>query len=238
MPTPLPITRPQASPPSGDGNRQRRIGLLLFDGVEELDAVGPWEVLAHWTQQHPEDEWSVFCFSAGGASVTGAKNLVLGAHYAIDAAPAMDVLIHPGGSGVRQLLREPDHLAWIQAQRAEVSVLASVCTGSLVYAAAGLLTRRRATTHWASLNQLSEIDPTVVTDVDARFVDDGDLITSAGVSAGIDMALHLVGRLAGIDRAETVRRAIQYDPETTRDLRSQTPQALSTLGQRRENSAS
>ena len=73
--------------------------------------------------------------------------------------------------------------------------MTSVCTGSLVYAAAGLLIGRRATTHWASLNLLSELDPTVITDVDARFVDDGDLITSAGVSAGIDMALHLVARL-------------------------------------------
>jgi transcriptional regulator GlxA family with amidase domain len=88
----------------------------------------------------------------------------------------------------------------------------SVCTGSLVYAAAGLLTSRRATTHWASLNLLSELNPTIITDVDARFVDDGDLITSAGVSAGIDMALHLVARLAGTKRAQAVRRGIQYDP--------------------------
>ena len=91
--------------------------------------------------------------------------------------------------------------------------MASVCTGSLVYAAAGLLTGRPATTHWASLNLLSELDPTVRTDVDARFVDDGDLLTSAGVSAGIDMALHLVARLAGVERAREVRRGIQYDPQ-------------------------
>jgi len=91
--------------------------------------------------------------------------------------------------------------------------MTSVCTGSLVYAAAGLLTNRPATTHWASLNLLSELDPTIQTDVDARFVDDGDLITSAGVSAGIDMALHLVARLAGNDRAREVRRGIQYDPQ-------------------------
>jgi transcriptional regulator GlxA family with amidase domain len=100
----------------------------------------------------------------------------------------------------------------VRDQRADVPVLASICTGSLVYAAAGLLTGRRATTHWASLNLLAELDPTIRTDVDARFVDDGDLITSAGVSAGIDMALHLVGRLAGADRAREARRAIQYDP--------------------------
>src|SRR6185369_2814668 len=122
----------------------------------------------------------------------------------------MDVLIHPGGIGTRRLLEDAVHLDWVRAQRAEVPLLAGVCTGSLVYAAAGLLTGRRATTHWASLNLLSELDPTVITDVDARFVDDGDLITSAGVSAGIDMALHLVARLANVERAREVRRNIQY----------------------------
>ena len=196
-----------------DPRRQRRhIGLLLFDGVEELDAVGPWEVLSHWTQQHPEDGWDVFCLSADGAPVVGAKTLVLGAHHSMDDAPALDVLIHPGGPGTRPMLRDPAHLDWVRQQRASVPLMASVCTGSLVYAAAGLLIGRRATTHWASLNLLSELDPTVITDVDARFVDDGDLITSAGVSAGIDMALHLVARLADVERAREVRRDIQYDP--------------------------
>ena len=190
----------------------RHIGLLLFDDVEELDAVGPWEVLAYWTQQHPEDGWAISCLSADGAGVTGAKGLVLGAHHSLDDAPALDVLIHPGGQGTRRLLRDPEHLDWVRAQRAEVPLMTSVCTGSLVYAAAGLLTGRPATTHWASLNLLSELDPTVRTDVAARFVDDGDLITSAGVSAGIDMALHLVARLAGTERAREVRRGIQYDP--------------------------
>lgn len=192
--------------------RHRHIGLLLFDGVEELDAVGPWEVLAYWTQEHPEDGWTISCLSPGGVEVCGAKGLVLGAHHSLDDAPAMDVLIHPGGRGTRPLLRDAAHLEWVQSQRASVSVMASVCTGSLVYAAAGLLTGRPATTHWASLNLLAELDPTIITDVDARFVDDGDLITSAGVSAGIDMALHLVARFAGTERARAVRRGIQYDP--------------------------
>jgi transcriptional regulator GlxA family with amidase domain len=195
------------------GREQRQIGLLLFDGVEELDAAGPWEVLAYWTQQHPEDGWSISCLSPGGADVMGAKNLRLGAHHSLDDAPALDILIHPGGFGTRRLLRDPAHLNWVRAQRASVPLMASVCTGSLVYAAAGLLTGRQATTHWASLNLLSELDPTVITDVDARFVDDGDLITSAGVSAGIDMALHLVARFAGTERAQAVRRGIQYNPK-------------------------
>lgn len=195
------------------GRPARHIGLLLFDGVEELDAVGPWEVLAYWTLHHPEDRWTISCLSLNGADVTGAKNLVLGAHHSLADAPALDVLIHPGGNGTRRLLRDPAHLHWVQAQRATVPLMASVCTGSLVYAAAGLLSGRPATTHWASINLLSELDPTVKPDVNARFVDDGDLITSAGVSAGIDMALHLVSRLAGTDRAGEVRRGIQYHPQ-------------------------
>ena len=195
-----------------DAGERRRIGLFLFDGVEELDAVGPWEVLSHWTQEHPEDGWDAFCLSTDGEAVVGAKTLTLGAHHSIHNSPSLDVLIHPGGPGTRSMLRDQAHLDWVRKQRATVPLMTSVCTGSLVYAAAGLLIGRRATTHWASLNLLSELDPTVITDVDARFVDDGDLITSAGVSAGIDMALHLVARLANVERAREVRRNIQYSP--------------------------
>ncbi len=190
----------------------RRIGLLLFDGVEELDAVGPWEILAAWTQQYPDDGWTITSLSRGGRPVVGARNLTLGAQVALEHAPELDVLIHPGGIGTRPLMHDAAHLAWVRARRTTVPLMASVCTGSLVYAAAGLLSGRRATTHWASLNLLSEVDPTVITDVDARFVDDGDMITSAGVSAGIDMSLHLVARLAGTERARAVRRYVQYDP--------------------------
>jgi transcriptional regulator GlxA family with amidase domain len=200
------------SDPTPDPTRPRNIGIFVFDGVEELDAVGPWEVLSTWTQQHPEDGWNAFCLSPDGRPVLAAKTLLIGAHHSIGDAPAMDVLIHPGGPGTRPMLRDHQHLDWVQKQRASVPLMTSVCTGSLVYAAAGLLVGRRATTHWASLNLLSELDPTVITDVDARFVDDGDLITSAGVSAGIDMALHLVARLVDVERAREVRREIQYSP--------------------------
>ena len=191
---------------------RRHVGIVMFDGVEELDAVGPWEVLSQWTQEHPEDGWDAFCMSADGAPVMGAKSLVLGAHHSFGDAPRLGVAIHPGGPGTRRMLRDPDHLAWVRRLRQTTPLMTSVSTGSLVYAAAGLLTQRRATTHWASLNLLSELDPTIVTDVDARFVDDGDVVTSAGVSAGIDMALRLVSRLVGAERAREVRRSLQYDP--------------------------
>ena len=201
--------------PTAGRGRRRQIGILLFDGVEELDAVGPWEVLSAWTQQHPDDGWDAFCVSPDGRPVRSAKTLVLGAHHSIDDAPAIDILVHPGGPGTRMMLHDRGHLDWVRRQRATVPLMTSVCTGSLVYAAAGLLVGRRATTHWASLNTLSELDPTVTTDVSSRFVDDGDLVTSAGVSAGIDMALHLVARLSDVERAREVRREIQYNPLPT-----------------------
>lgn len=189
----------------------RHIGIVLFDDVEELDAVGPWEVLSSWTQFHPEDGWDVSCLSADGEPVAGAKRLVIGAHHSFDSSPRLDVLIHPGGVGTRRMLNNAGHLAWVRQQRQEVPLMTSVCSGSLVYAAAGLLHERPATTHWAAVPELAALDPSVRIDDTARFVDDGDVITSAGVSAGIDMALYLIERLISADRAREVQRYIQYD---------------------------
>ncbi|WP_327106265.1 DJ-1/PfpI family protein [Nonomuraea glycinis] len=189
-----------------------RIGIMLFDDVEELDAVGPWEVLASWAKSHP-DEAEVVAFAREAGPIRAAKGLRLLAEHGLSDVGPLDVLLHPGGFGTRALLKDDAHLAWIREQRARVPLLTSVCTGSLVYAAAGLLAGRPATTHWGSLERLGELDASIEVRPDDRFVDDGDIVTSAGVSAGIDMALHLVSRLAGADRAREVRRYIQYDPQ-------------------------
>jgi len=191
----------------------KQIGILLFPDVEELDAIGPWEVLSYWTRKYPEDGWQVFCFSADGKPVNCAKGLVVGVHHSMADLPALDVLLHPGGMGTRPQLVDEQHLAWVRDQSRSVPLMTSVCSGSLVFAAAGLLAGRPATTHWASLDLLKELDPTIDVRADDRFVDDGDVVTSAGVSAGIDMALHLVARLASPERARQVRRGIQYDPQ-------------------------
>jgi transcriptional regulator GlxA family with amidase domain len=190
----------------------KNIGILLFPDVEELDAVGPWEVLSYWTRSHPEDGFAVTTLSQFGGLIECAKGLSVQAHCSYTDAPALDVLIYPGGQGTRPHLRDDAQLEWVRRQRAEVPLMTSVCTGSLVYAAAGLLRGRPATTHWSALDKLAELDPTIEIRPDDRFVDDGDVVTSAGISAGIDMALHLVRRLVGDDRAREVRRGIQYDP--------------------------
>ena len=190
----------------------KHIGILLFDGTEELDAVGPWEVLANWVQTHPEDGYRVSSLSEHGGLVRCAKGLTVQADHSYADAPPLEVLLYPGGQGTRPQLHDEAQLDWVRRQRQQTPLMTSVCTGSLVYAAAGLLAGRPATTHWGSLDLLAELDPSIQVRPDDRFVDDGDLITAAGVSAGIDMALHLVHRLAGVDRAREVRRDIQYDP--------------------------
>ena len=190
----------------------KHIGIVLFADAEELDAIGPWEVLSAWTRYFPEDGYAVSCLSRSGGLVQCAQGLVVQAQHSFADAPALEVLLYPGGQGTRRQLHDDAQLEWVRRQRAVVPLMTSVCTGSLVYAAAGLLSHRPATTHWASLDRLAEIDPTIDLRRDERFVDDGDIITSAGVSAGIDMALHLIVRLASVDRARQMRRTIQYDP--------------------------
>ncbi len=189
----------------------QRVGILLFDGVEELDAVGPWEVFGAWAQQHP-DEAELVAVGPRPGPVRAAKGLRLHAERGRSDVGSLDVLVHPGGMGTRPLLKDDEHLDWVREQRRQVPLLTSVCTGSLVYAAAGLLAGRPATTHWQSLDLLAELDPSIEVRPADRFVDDGDVVTSAGVSAGIDMALYVLARLAGLERARQIRRYIQYDP--------------------------
>jgi transcriptional regulator GlxA family with amidase domain len=151
----------------------------------------------------------VSCLARGGGLVQCANGLVV---QATDDAPSLEVLVYPGGQGTRRQLDDDAQLDWVREQRRRVPLMTSVCTGSPAYAAAGLLNGRPATTHWRSLDKLAELDSTIDVRRQDRFVDDGDIITSAGISAGTDMALHLVDRLAGRTRVEEVRRGIQYDP--------------------------
>jgi transcriptional regulator GlxA family with amidase domain len=189
------------------------IGIALFDGAEELDWAGPWEVLAAWALQWPDDGVRVFTLARSDGVVTCAKGLRVLPDETWETAPPLDVLVYPGGRGTRTELADEAVLNWVRGLLSGGTVVASVCTGSLVLAAAGLLDGRPATTHWGSLELLPTLGRDIEVRPDDRFVDTGEVITAAGVSAGIDMALHLVARLHSPERAREVRRYIQYDPE-------------------------
>ena len=189
------------------------IGIALFDGAEELDWAGPWEVLAAWALQWPDDGVRVFTLARSDGVVTCAKGLRVLPDETWETAPPLDVLVYPGGRGTRRELADEAVLDWVRGVSTEGTLVASVCTGSLVLAAAGLLDGKPATTHWGSLELLPTLGRDIEVRSDDRFVDTGEVITAAGVSAGIDMALHLVARLHSPERAREVRRYIQYDPE-------------------------
>ncbi len=189
------------------------IGVTLFDGAEELDWAGPWEVLAAWAEQWPDDGVHVFTLAREDRPVTCAKGLRVLPDETWETAPPLDVLVYPGGRGTRRELQDEAVLDWIRGLAVGETVVASVCTGSLVLAAAGLLDGKPATTHWGSLELLPTLGNGIEVRPDDRFVDNGNVLTAAGVSAGIDMALHLVARLHSTERAREVRRYIQYDPE-------------------------
>jgi transcriptional regulator GlxA family with amidase domain len=190
-----------------------RIAVFLFDGAEELDWAGPWEVLAAWAEQHPDDGIEVFTVAREDGPVTCAKGLRVLPDRTWDTAPPAQVLVYPGGRGTRPQVHDEEILGWVRRTADGGALMTSVCTGSLVYAAAGLLDGRPATTHWGALDLLADLGTDVEVRPDDRFVDTGAVITAAGVSAGIDMALHLVSRLHSVERAREVRRYIQYDPE-------------------------
>jgi transcriptional regulator GlxA family with amidase domain len=190
-----------------------RIAIVLFDGAEELDWAGPWEVLAAWANQWPEDGVKVYTVADALDPITCAKGLRVLADHTWEDAPKPDVVVWPGGMGTRPQLGDERVRERVRSLAATGALMTSVCTGSTVYADAGLLDGRPATTHWGSLERLATLGCDIRVDGESRFVDDGDVITAAGVSAGIDMALHLVRRLHSEERAREVRRYIQYDPE-------------------------
>jgi transcriptional regulator GlxA family with amidase domain len=190
-----------------------RIGVAVFDGAEELDWAGPWEVLSAWASGWPDDGVEVFTIAESDGPVRCAKGLRVLADHTWETAPPLDVLVFPGGRGTRTQLGDETVRARMRRIAERGTLMTSVCTGSLVYADSGLLDGRPATTHWGSLDALARLGTDIEVRPDDRFVDDGNVITAAGVSAGIDMALHLVARLHSPERAREVRRYIQYDPE-------------------------
>jgi transcriptional regulator GlxA family with amidase domain len=191
-----------------------QIAILIFDGLTALDAIGPYEVLS----RVPGAEVR-FVGKQQGPKRTDTGGLGLEADLAISELPRAEVVLIPGGAGSRPLMQDPEVLDWVRAVHGDSTWTTSVCTGALVLGAAGILDGKRATTHWAFLDRLAQLGAKPVAE---RVVEDGKVVTAAGVSAGIDMALTLAGRLAGDQVAQAIQLGIEYDPQPPFDTGSPT----------------
>jgi transcriptional regulator GlxA family with amidase domain len=181
------------------------IAILIFDRLTALDAVGPYEVLGRL----PGAKIS-FISTETGPKRTDQGSLALIADRTLDELPEPDVILVPGGPGQAQAMLDEHVLCWLRHAHETTQWTTSVCTGSLVLGAAGLLTGRRATTHWMAMDQLAAFGAIPVQE---RFVHDGKIITAAGVSAGIDMAITLASLIAGDEVAQAIQVGIEYDPQ-------------------------
>jgi transcriptional regulator GlxA family with amidase domain len=201
------------------------IVIFVFDDMTALDAVGPMDVMALL----PGAELKIVGRKKGPVRAgKGTRSLGIMADFALDEVKSADVLIVPGGMGTRTLVNDAAVTAWLRDIHATTQWTTSVCTGALLLAAAGILNGVPATTHWAAMDLLKKLGamPT-----DRRVVEEGKIITAAGVSSGIDMGLRLAAKLAGEDVAQAIQLMIEYDPEPPYDTGSagRAPPAIKAL---------
>ncbi len=193
----------------------RNIGIYLFDNVEVLDFAGPFEVFSTAARValkynlRTEEIFKVFTLADTKRLVIARGGMQVSPHYDIQDHPSIEVLIIPGGI-VDEVINNQTAINWIKQTAPRAELTASVCTGAFALAKAGLLEGRPATTHWEDMEDLQLQFPTIIVDQDARWVDSGEVVTSAGISAGIDMSLHLVARLEGEDLATITARQMDY----------------------------
>jgi transcriptional regulator GlxA family with amidase domain len=197
--------------------RRRTVGILIFDGVEVLDFTGPFEVFSRTRltpgaasrRSEATAPFEVLTIAPSHAPVTAVGGLVVVPGHSLATAPPIDLLVVPGGWGTRSLLGNADVIGWIRHVAARAEHVTGVCTGALLLAAAGLLEGRRATTHWAALDELAALGRGVLVVRDRRVVDDG-VVTSAGISSGMDMAFYMVEALHGREVADETAHYMEY----------------------------
>lgn len=196
-------------------NQLRTVGILIFDDVEVLDFCGPFEVFstARSAGEHDDESrlFQVVTIAERSTTITCRGGLLVQPQHSLADHPSLDILVIPGGQGTRRERHNQALLDWIARQDRHTELTTSVCTGAFLLAERGLLDQHRATTHWNSIDWMRATYPAIEMVANERVVDEGHVITSAGISAGIDMSLHVVARLHGIDTAEWTARRMEYD---------------------------
>jgi len=188
-----------------------RIGILLFEDAEELDFAGPWEVFKMARESKPA-EFELLLVAESPAPVRCRGGMRVLPDVTTADCPKLDVILIPGGQGTRQAVENKPLLEWIARISGTCQWVTSVCTGAMLLTAAGPARGKRVTTHWAYVETLRGRKEAAEVVADARYVQDGNVVTAAGVSAGIDMALWLIGQWHGPDFARQVQRFMEYDP--------------------------
>ena len=190
----------------------RNIAILIFDDVEVLDFCGPFEVFAvTGLRAAGERPFNVYTVAEKAGPVIARNGLSVNPAFTLANAPQADILLVPGGQGTRREIHNEVLVNWVREQASRVELLLSVCTGALVLARAGLLDGLSATTHHRAFDELAALAPHTTLCPDQRYVDNGHVILSAGISAGIDMSLYVVGRLLGQEQANETARHMQYE---------------------------
>jgi transcriptional regulator GlxA family with amidase domain len=192
------------------------VGILIFDEVEVLDFAGPFEVFSVTGRRRKLEPFDVFTVAERSGPVSARNGLSVNPRYTFADSPHIDILLVPGGYGTRREMRNPVMLEWVSRTGRDAGLLLSVCTGALVLGAAGLLEGMAATTHFMAMDELRAIAPNTDVYPDRRIVDNGRVILSAGVSAGIDMSLHVVSRLLGSEMARETARYMEYEGDWER----------------------
>jgi transcriptional regulator GlxA family with amidase domain len=192
-------------------NPSRNVAIFIFDEVEVLDFCGPFEVFSVTGSQDGSNPFNVYTVAEERRPVIARNNFSINPRYSIRDCPPPNILLIPGGLGTRREMNNRSILGWIKGCAQKTELVLSVCTGSLVLAKAGLLEGLTATTHHLALPALKKVAPNTVIDETKRFVDNGNVIISAGVSAGIDMSLHVVAKLLGKEKAEETARYMEYN---------------------------
>ena len=191
----------------------RTVGILLFNEVEVLDFAGPFEVFSIATLlESNEKPFIVKTISENGELVTARNGLKVKPDYSFANHPSFDIVIIPGGFGAEQIeINNSSVIEWIKNQQSRVEFMTSICTGALLLAKAGILDGKKATTHWMDIDRLEQEFPNVSVQRGVKFVDEDSIITSGGISAGINMSFHLISRLHGKDVAIKTAKRMEYE---------------------------
>jgi len=187
--------------------QMKNVGIYLFNKVELLDFAGPYEVFSVTSELNDDKTFKVFTISEDGGAIKSVNGLIVIPDYSFDNHPKIDILIIPGGEGTKNEIKKKKVMEWVNKTQGSAEIMATVCSGARIPAVLGLLDGLEATTHHSVIEDVKKLAPKVIIDHTKRFIDNGKIMTSGGISAGIDLSLHIVKKLCG---EETAKKTMEY----------------------------